>query len=238
MTSSSAADSAAIHAALCELGPTVIVLHSGGIDSTVVLTAALRAGLAPVALSVDYGQRHRHEIVAARRVSEALGVVEHQIVALPFLGHLRGSTLTDLDLPLIAGEPKPTTYVPGRNLLLLAHALALAEARGSSSVLVGSNADDAGGYPDCRPAFFEAVSRAATLGTRVGEDQPVRVAAPLVLLDKARVVALGLALDAPLHLTSSCYGPAPSGRACGWCDACRLREAAFAEAGVADPAEP
>ena len=213
-----------------------MVLLSGGLDSAVVTTAVRRAGVEVAALSFDYGQRHDAEVTAARRIAAELGVTRHEVVRLAFLGRLGQSTLTDQETPVLAGETRPSTCVPGRNLLFIAHAVALAETVGASVVLLGSNADDARGYPDCRPAFMEAVSRAATLGTRLGEEGPVRVTSPLLEHDKASVVRVGLELGAPPHLTWSCYSPQGAGTPCGQCDACHLRASAFATAEARDGA--
>jgi 7-cyano-7-deazaguanine synthase len=215
-----------------------VVLLSGGLDSTVCMAVANRdAGVAPLALSVDYGQRHRGELERAARVAAAYGA-EHLVVSVDMSGW-GGSALTDDSIevpgPDDASAAIPVTYVPARNLVLLSLAAAVAEARGAPAVYLGVNAIDYSGYPDCRPEFVDAFVAAAALGLRRGvEGDPLAVRAPLVHLGKADIVRLGMELGAPLHLTWSCYRGGD--RPCGACDACALRARGFAEAGVADPA--
>ncbi len=219
-----------------------IVLLSGGLDSAVVLAIAVRErGLRASALSFDYGQRHRHELACAERVAAALGASDHRVVRLdPSI--VAGSALTGggevpRDRDLDAGGPIPSTYVPARNTLMLAHALAEAERTGAASIHLGANAVDYSGYPDCRPEFLAAFEAMANLATREAVEGRMRfrVEAPLVNLTKAEIVRRGLALGVDFGLTSSCYAP-EAGRPCGSCDACRLRARGFAEAGVGDPA--
>ncbi len=218
-----------------ELCDQAVVLLSGGLDSTVLAAACIQAGLEVVALTIAYGQRHAVEIEAASEVASALGIRRHEFLELPVLGSLGSSALTDSERPLTIGTARPNTYVPARNVVLLAHGLALAESMGCRVVLAGANAADATAYPDCRKSFFDALSLAASTGTRLGETGPVIMDAPLALLSKAEVVRIGFALGAPLHLTHSCYSPI--GRnGCGVCDACCLRAHAFVELGVGDPA--
>jgi 7-cyano-7-deazaguanine synthase len=218
-----------------------VVLLSGGLDSTTCLAIARREGLAAHALSVDYGQRHRGELRRARRIAAALGAASHAVVRVD-LSAFGGSALTDPGLAVPKGRSTremtrgiPITYVPARNTVLLALALAKAETIGAEEILVGVNAIDYSGYPDCRPAFIRAFERLARLATRAGvEGRSVRVRAPLLRLSKAQIISLGTRLGAPYGLTLSCYDPV-RGRACGRCDACQLRRKGFSQAGVPDP---
>ncbi len=218
-----------------------VVLLSGGLDSSTCLAVARSRGYEAHCLSVDYGQRHRGEIAAARRVARALGARDHRVVKVD-LSAFGGSALTD---PAIAvpkdrsaremGRSIPVTYVPARNTVLLALALAHAESVGARDVFLGVNALDYSGYPDCRPEFLRAFERLSRVATRAGvEGRPVRIRAPLLRLTKARIVRLGTRLGVPYRLTQSCYDPV-RGRACGRCDACQLRRKGFLEAGIPDP---
>ena len=214
-----------------------VVLLSGGLDSATTLALAREAGFACHAISFDYGQRHRCELAAARRVAAALGAAEHRIVSLG-LGELGGSALTDeaIDVPTAPTEGIPVTYVPARNTVFLALALGWAEVLGAQDLFIGVNAVDYSGYPDCRPAFIEAFERLANVATRAGvEGRPFRLHAPLIALSKAEIIRRGTALGVDYGLTVSCYDPDAGGRACGRCDACRLRAEGFAAAGVPDP---
>ncbi|MDW8479285.1 MAG: 7-cyano-7-deazaguanine synthase QueC [Xanthomonadales bacterium] len=213
-----------------------VVLLSGGMDSTVTLAEARAAGFACHALSLDYGQRHAVELRAARRVAEALGALEHRVLALD-LRAFGGSALTaDLPVPEAPTSGIPPTYVPARNTVLLALALAFAETLPALDIFIGVNAVDFSGYPDCRPEFIAAFERLARLATKAGvEGAPFRIHAPLIALRKADIVRRGLALGVDFALTVSCYQADAEGRACGRCDACRLRARGFAEAGVPDP---
>ena len=220
-----------------------VVLASGGLDSTTVLAIARARGFAVHALTVDYGQRHRRELAAARRVARALGAVEHRVVAVD-LRAFGGSALTSNAIRVPRGRSDraigrgiPVTYVPARNTILLALALAWAETLGARDLFLGVNAVDYSGYPDCRPAFLRAFRRLAGLATKAGVEGRARfrIHAPLLHLTKARIIRTGLALGVDYGLTHSCYDPAPGGRACGRCDSCRLRLKGFAEAGVEDP---
>ena len=214
-----------------------VVLLSGGLDSATTLALAREAGFACHAISFDYGQRHRCELAAARRVAAALGAAEHRIVSLG-LGELGGSALTDeaIDVPTVPTEGIPVTYVPARNTVFLALALGWAEVLGAQDLFIGVNAVDYSGYPDCRPAFIEAFERLANVATRAGvEGRPFRLHAPLIALSKAEIIRRGTALGVDYGLTVSCYDPDAGGRACGRCDACRLRAEGFAAAGVPDP---
>jgi len=218
-----------------------VVLLSGGLDSTTALAAARADGFACYALTVDYGQRHRVELEAAARVARALGVRQHVVIAVD-LRRFGGSALTaDLAVPTGRRPSEmtdiPITYVPARNTVFLALALAWAETLGAQDLVIGVNALDYSGYPDCRPAYIEAFERMANLATRAGVEgrSRFRVHAPLVDLTKAGIVRRALELGVDLSLTWSCYDPRPGGRPCGACDACILRRKGFAEAGVADP---
>ncbi|HXE57277.1 MAG TPA: 7-cyano-7-deazaguanine synthase QueC [Gemmatimonadales bacterium] len=219
-----------------------VVLLSGGMDSATTLAVARSEGFDCYALSCRYGQRHGVELAAARAVATALGAVDHVVVDLD-LRQFGGSALTDdlpvpKDRPLDAiGEGIPTTYVPARNTILLALALAYAETLGARDLFLGVNALDYSGYPDCRPEFIAAFERVARLGTRAGAaGERFTIHAPLVTLTKAEIIARGLALGVDFGLTRTCYDPDPDGAACGRCDACRLRLRGFAQLGLTDPA--
>ncbi|ABS28098.1 7-cyano-7-deazaguanine synthase QueC [Anaeromyxobacter sp. Fw109-5] len=218
-----------------------VVLLSGGLDSTTCLAVARRDGFEAHCLSVDYGQRHKGELARARRLSRALGAADHRVVKVD-LSAFGGSALTDRAIAVPKGRSGrrraaeiPVTYVPARNTVLLALALAHAETLGAEDVYVGVNAIDYSGYPDCRPAFLRAFERLATVATKAGvEGRPLRIHAPLLRLTKAGIVRLGTSLGVPYRVTLSCYDPV-RGRACGACDACVLRRKGFAEAGIPDP---
>ena len=221
---------------LRSLAKRAVVLLSGGMDSAVTLAMARAAGFDCHALSVDYGQRHRAELDASDRVASALGAVEHKTVHID-LRALGGSALTaDIAVPETPTAGIPITYVPARNTILLAVAMGWAEVLGASDVFCGVNAVDYSGYPDCRPEFIDAFERLAALATQSGvEGRPLRIDAPLLHLSKAEIVRAGSALGVDFAQTVSCYQADPQGRACGRCDACRLRAQGFAAAGVADP---
>jgi 7-cyano-7-deazaguanine synthase len=222
--------------------PRAVVLLSGGVDSATTLAIAAGEGWSCHALSFRYGQRHAVELEAARRVAKALGAAEHRVVSLPLDG-LGGSALTDRSVPVPRDRDEremsrsiPATYVPARNTIFLAFALAFAEVIEADAVYVGVNAVDYSGYPDCRPEFIEAFERVANLATRRAvEGRPVRIVAPLLHMSKADIIRTGLRLGVDYSLTVSCYDPDAQGRACGRCDSCRLRRKGFAEAGVPDP---
>ena len=214
-----------------------VVLVSGGLDSATTLAFAHRDGFACYALTFDYGQRHRVELDAARRVAQQLGAADHRIVPLD-LSWIGGSALTDrsIAVPTSPGEGIPVTYVPARNTVFLAIALGWAEVLGARTLYIGVNAVDYSGYPDCRPEYIEAFQRLANVATRAGvEGQPVSLHAPLIQMTKAQIIQAGTGLGVDFSLTTSCYDPGPGGEACGRCDSCRLRRDGFAEAGVADP---
>ncbi len=214
-----------------------VVLLSGGLDSATCLALARDAGFACHALSVDYGQRHDAELAAARRVATALGAVRHLVVDVD-LRPVGGSALTDpaVAVPETPGEGIPPTYVPARNTLLLSLALGWAEVLGARHIYTGVNAVDYSGYPDCRPEFIQAFEAAANLGTRAGvEGDGFTIATPLIHLPKHEIIRLGRGLGVDYGLTVSCYQADDAGRACGRCDACRLRAAGFSRAGGPDP---
>lgn len=213
------------------------MLVSGGLDSATVLAIARERGHRCHALSFDYGQRHRVELDAARRVATALGAVEHRVLALP-IGGFGHSALTDAAIP-VPEQPSagtPTTYVPARNTIFLACALGHAEVTGAQDIFIGVNAIDYSGYPDCRPEFIAAFECVANLATKAAvEGRRVRIHAPLIALSKAEIIRRGVALGADYAITVSCYQPDDAGRACGRCDSCRLRRAGFEQAGIVDP---
>jgi len=213
-----------------------VVLVSGGMDSAVTLALAREQGFACHALSVDYGQRHMSELAAATRIANLLGAVEHKTVHVD-LRSIGGSALTaDIDVPTHGSSGIPVTYVPARNTIMLAVALGWAEALGAADIFCGVNAVDYSGYPDCRPEFIEGFERLANLATKAGvEGAHLRVHAPLIRLSKADIVREGARLGVDFAATVSCYQADAEGRACGECDACRLRAEGFAAAGVADP---
>lgn len=220
--------------------PRAVVLLSGGLDSATALAIAKRDGFECYALSFDYGQRHRFELEAARRVAAASDVTRHVVVPLD-LRAIGGSALTaDIAVPkdrvgAEMGEGIPVTYVPARNTVFLAVALGWAEVLGATDLFVGVNAVDYSGYPDCRPEFIEAFERLANLATKAGvEGTRFRIHAPLIRMTKSEIIRVGLKLGVDYSLTHSCYDPAPDGRACGHCDSCLLRQRGFAEAGVSD----
>jgi 7-cyano-7-deazaguanine synthase len=213
-----------------------VVLVSGGMDSAVTLALAREQGFACHALSVDYGQRHSSELAAAQNVSRTLGAIEHKTVHVD-LRSIGGSALTaDIDVPEQGGSGIPVTYVPARNTIMLSVALGWAEVLGAQDIFCGVNAVDYSGYPDCRPEFIAAFEQLANLATKAGiEGATLRVHAPLIRLSKAQIASEGLRLNVDFATTVSCYQADSEGRACGHCDACRLRAQGFAQAGVADP---
>jgi 7-cyano-7-deazaguanine synthase len=219
-----------------------VVLLSGGMDSATTAAIARAEGFLVHALSFRYGQRHVVELEAARQVALALGVTRHVVLDID-LRAFGGSALTDAlavpkDRPLEAmGAGVPTTYVPARNTIFLAFALAFAETLSATDIFIGANAVDYSGYPDCRPEFLAAFQHLARLGTRMGsEGASLTIHAPLIDLSKADIVRRGRALGVDFGLTRTCYDPAPDGAACGHCDACLLRLKGFREAGLEDPA--
>jgi len=219
--------------------PAAVVLLSGGLDSYTAAAVARRDGFDLYALTVRYGQRHVQELEAARRVAASLGVKRHLEIDVE-LSRMGGSALTDaIDVPKdqpIDPAVIPVTYVPARNTVFLSLALGWAEVVGASDLVIGVNALDYSGYPDCRPEFIQAFEALARVATKAGvEGASFRVHTPLIALSKAEIVRLGLSLGLDYGLTHSCYDPLPDGRPCGHCDSCRLRAAGFAEAGATDP---
>ena len=217
-----------------------IVLLSGGLDSATTMLIAQERGFEVFALTFDYGQRHRIEIDRARQIAERYGAREHRVIRLD--SPARGaSALTDPSKAVpkdrLGAEAIPVTYVPARNTLFLAHAVAWGEALEAGDIFIGANALDYSGYPDCRPEYLEAFEKMANLGTKAGVEGRLnfQIHAPLLSMTKAEIVARGAALRLDFALTSSCYDPSPDGRPCGGCDACLLRLKGFREAGFEDP---
>jgi 7-cyano-7-deazaguanine synthase len=216
--------------------PDAVILLSGGLDSATTLAIASELGYDCYALSLDYGQRHNAELAAARRIAAAAGVREHKVIHLG-LDAIGGSALTDagISVPDRPGEGIPVTYVPARNTIFLALALGWAEVLGAWDLFIGVNAVDYSGYPDCRPEFIAAFEKLARLATKGGvEGGEFHIHAPLLELGKAEIIHEGIRLGVDYALTVSCYSADMEGRACGICDACRLRAAGFREAGVPD----
>jgi 7-cyano-7-deazaguanine synthase len=212
-------------------------LLSGGLDSATTLAWAQREGYECHCLSVDYGQRHRAELQAAAKIADALHAVQHKVVRFD-LSMIGGSALTDPSIAVPTGGVNggiPVTYVPARNTILLSLALGWAEVLGAQHIFVGANAVDYSGYPDCRPEYLKAFEAMANLATKAAiEGRRIEVKAPLVDKSKAEIVRLALELGVDPALTVTCYQPDTAGRACGVCDACRIRKAGFAAAGVGD----
>ena len=219
-----------------------IVLLSGGLDSATAAAWATSKGYRLSALSIDYGQRHRCELDAAKNVAASLGISDHVVLPID-LAAFGGSALVDPSMPVPKdrsdadiGHGIPVTYVPARNTVFLSLALAMAETRGAGAIVLGVNAIDYSGYPDCRPEFLAAFGEVARLGTKAGvEGRPIELVAPLVTLSKAEIIRLGLSLGLDYGLTTSCYDPDIDGRPCGRCDSCLLRAAGFAAVGATDP---
>jgi len=214
-----------------------VVLLSGGLDSATTLAIARESGYACQCLSVDYGQRHRAELEAAGRVAKALGAEVHRVIRVD-LAAFGGSALTDpaIPVPRAPSSGIPVTYVPARNTVLLALALAWAEVLGAQDIFFGANAVDYSGYPDCRPEFMRAFERLANLATKAAvEGRPLVLHTPIIDLTKAEIIRRGTALGVDYAITVSCYQATATGLACGSCDACRLRHGGFEAAGVPDP---
>lgn len=217
-----------------------VVLLSGGLDSATTLAICRHDGFEPYALSFDYGQRHRVELNAAKRVAESLRAHEHRIAKID-LRVFGGSALTNemavpKNRPAQSGTDIPVTYVPARNTIFLSYALAWCEVLGGADIFIGANAIDYSGYPDCRPEFISAFERLAGLATRAGvEGTRFRIHAPLISMSKADIIRKGMELGVDFSLTHSCYDPTADGVACGDCDSCRLRLEGFREAGLVDP---
>ena len=221
-----------------------VILLSGGLDSATVAAIAKQQGFDLLALSVDYGQRHRFELAAAGRVAKAVGVRRHEIVQVD-LSRFGASALTDeIEVPKNRSPESmeasiPVTYVPARNTVLLSLALAYAEATSSADIFIGVNAVDYSGYPDCRPEFVESFQRLANLATKAGVEGELRftIHTPLIEMTKAQIIRQGTELGVDYGLTHTCYDPDSDGLSCGRCDACQLRLKGFAEAGIVDPLE-
>jgi 7-cyano-7-deazaguanine synthase len=215
-----------------------VVLLSGGLDSATTLAIARSEGHACYCLSIDYGQRHRVELDAARRVARSLGATEHRTLRLD-LTAFGGSALTDssIAVPVAGIAPGiPVTYVPARNTIFLSLALAYAEVNNASDIWFGANAVDYSGYPDCRPEYMRAFEATANLATKAAvEGRKLKLHTPIIELSKADIIRRGLALGVDYTLTVSCYQPTNDGLACGRCDACRLRRGGFEEASIPDP---
>ena len=220
-----------------------VVLLSGGIDSATTLAIAVAQGYECFALSFDYEQRHQLELEAARRVAASLGAAEHRVIKIDKRVFCGSALTDDVDVPkhrlpeeISAGIP--VTYVPARNMVFLAHAVAWAESVDAGHIFLGVNAVDYSGYPDCRPEFIATFETLANLGTKAGvEGRRFQIHAPLIKMTKGEIIRRALELHVDLALTRSCYDPAADGRACGECDSCQLRLKGFREAGVADPIE-
>lgn len=214
-----------------------VILVSGGLDSTTVVAMAKSQGYDCYTLSFDYGQRHRSELEAAKRVSSLMNVCEHKVVKLD-LGTIGGSALTDtaIDVPEEETTGIPVTYVPARNTVFLSIALGWAEVLGANDIFLGVNAVDYSGYPDCRPEYISAFETVANLATKSGvEGQKLSIHAPLIDMTKAQIIQAGLDLSVDYSQTVSCYKASLEGLACGKCESCRLRRQGFEQAGVADP---
>ncbi|VAW98460.1 7-cyano-7-deazaguanine synthase [hydrothermal vent metagenome] len=217
-----------------------VVLVSGGLDSATTLAMAKNEGLLCYALSFDYGQRHKSELIAAAALAKKLGAEEHRIISLDLRG-IGGSALTDdkIAVPDVSDTPDdgiPVTYVPARNTLFLSYALAWAEVLEAGHIYIGVNAVDYSGYPDCRPEYIAAFQAMSALATRAGvEGHAAKIHTPLIHLSKAEIIRNGLQLGVDYAATISCYSADVEGYACGHCDSCRLRAAGFADAGIVDP---
>ena len=215
-----------------------VIVFSGGLDSTTCLALAKQQGFDCTTLTFDYMQRHSAELQAAEQVARQFGVTDHRIVKLN-IGEFGSSALTDqsIDVPdSTESDGIPLTYVPARNTVFLSIALGLAEAIKADGIFIGVSAIDYSGYPDCRPAFIEAFQHMANLATKAGiEGHPITIHTPLIGLNKAQTIALGIEAGADYSMTVSCYRADDQGRACGTCDSCTFRKQGFAQAGIADP---
>lgn len=220
-----------------------VVLASGGLDSTTIMAIAKNEGYDIYALSFDYGQRHKFELEAAKKVAKNFGAKKHLILRLN-LEAIGGSALTD-DIPVPQGRDLddissggiPITYVPARNTIFLAYALAWAEVLGATDIFIGVNAVDFSGYPDCRPEFIESFQRTANLATKAGvEGKGITIHTPVINMTKGEIIKKGISLGVDYAMTHSCYNPSEKGIPCGICDSCLLRKKGFNEAGIPDPA--
>lgn len=218
-----------------------VVLLSGGLDSATTLAIARSQGYEIYALSFDYGQRHRRELEAARKLAKSLEAKEHRVVKIDNQIFGNSALTDDVDVPKSRSEDEigtgiPVTYVPARNTIFLAHALAWAETIPAGHIFIGANAIDYSGYPDCRPEFLALFETLASIGTKAGtEGARIQIHAPLIKLSKSEIVRKAVELKVDLSLTHSCYDPTPDGQACGKCDSCQLRLKGFHDAGVKDP---
>jgi len=218
-----------------------VVLLSGGLDSATTLAIARSRGYETYALSFDYGQRHRQELDAARKIANSVAAKEHRIIKIDNQIFAGSALINDVDVPKSRSEEEigrgiPPTYVPARNTIFLAHALAWAETIPAGHIFTGANAIDYSGYPDCRPEFIALFETLANVGTKTGaEGARIQIHAPLIKLSKAEIIRKAVELNVDLSLTHSCYDPTPDSRACGECDSCQLRLKGFREAGVTDP---
>jgi 7-cyano-7-deazaguanine synthase len=227
-----------------ETSEKAVVLTSGGLDSTTAMAIAKNQGYTIYGLSFDYGQRHRFELEAARKISDRLGAIQHLIIPLD-LTVFGGSALTS-DIPVPKGRDSgamtrgiPVTYVPARNTIFLSVALAWAEVIEAGHIFIGVNAVDYSGYPDCRPEYIAAFESMANLATKAAVEGtlPIHLHVPLIHMSKSQIIRTGIDLGVDYSLTHSCYDPSPEGRACGQCDSCALRRKGFLEAGITDPTE-
>ena len=217
-----------------------IILFSGGLDSTTCLAIAKAEGYIPYALTFHYNQKHQGEVIAAKRIANYLGVQEHKIIALDFLGQLGASALTDKNIavPDYQGDEEiPSTYVPARNTIFLSVATAWAEVIGTSDIFIGATIIDYSGYPDCRPDYLRAFEKMADLATKAGIEgsQRLKIHAPLLQLHKSQIIQMGMKLGIDYSMTVSCYRLDAEGRSCGCCDSCTYRKRGFAKAGIPDP---
>ena len=221
-----------------------VVLASGGLDSTTVLAIAKQQGYRVYSLSFSYGQRHSFELRAAKRVAELMGVSKHLVMELDLTKFGASALTDDIAVPKssdgnITTDEIPVTYVPARNTIFLALALAWAETLNSSDIFIGVNALDYSGYPDCRPEYIKAFESMANLATKASVEGglKLKIHAPLINMTKAQIISKGMELGVNYTVTHSCYDPSPEGLACGYCDSCILRKKGFREAGVKDPTE-
>ncbi|MDX1959389.1 MAG: 7-cyano-7-deazaguanine synthase QueC [Leptospiraceae bacterium] len=217
------------------LKSTALVVFSGGLDSTICLTIAKRDYSNVIALSFDYGQRHKFELKHAKKIAKLMDI-EHRIVKIP-TGIFQGSSLTNKELVVRKNSLRekgiPNTYVPGRNILFLSFATSFAESRNIKDILIGVNALDYSGYPDCRPEFIKSFEKTIQLGTKAGaKGAKIKIITPLINLNKKQIVEIGKIINAPIELSFSCYDPTPNGKPCGKCDSCILRKKGFKEAQV------
>jgi len=224
----------------CQRRPAIVLL-SGGLDSATCLAMARATSFLPLyTMSFDYGQRHRHELVAAEKLAQQFGVVEHRVIKIDLRQFGRSALTADIAVPKDRDESQmtadiPITYVPARNTIFLSYALAWAEVLGVGDVFIGVNAVDYSGYPDCRPEFIAAFEKMANLATKMTTADPFKIHTPLINLKKSQIIRRGIDLGVDYSMTHSCYDPDAQGRACGHCDSCLLRKKGFIEAGVPDP---